>query len=165
MSMNIADLFAAAGLSARGPIPWGADVTEKAAGVYVVSLGSGSTGQTHLVDLPVRQVLPDGLKVDWEYERTRWLRGEEIVYIGKSDRAIQTRLKEFFRHKLGNPSPHAGGQILKLLQCELQIYWSPAEHPYEAEQTMIRAFVKEAGKAPFGNEAKDRTARRVQLLS
>jgi hypothetical protein len=84
------------------------------------------------------------------------------VYVGKTDRPIRKRLGEFRRHQCGNKSPHAGGQVVKLLRCGLWVYWSTAPNPYDAEHTMICAFKEQTGQLPFANEYQGRRQRRIR---
>ena len=149
--VTVAETFKQAGLSPSGLVPWGTDVPESNAGVYVVArVGDPNLG-CKACGLPFIDPLPPNIVLDLEYERRRWLPNEPIVYIGKTDRPLQKRVGEFYGHKCGDRSPHAGGQVVKLLRCDLWVYWSPAPNPYDTELTMICAFKKQAGQVPFGN--------------
>jgi hypothetical protein len=107
--------------------------------------------------------LPSNIDLSREYEERRWLADEPIVYIGQTDQTIRKRLKDFYRHKCGNPGPHAGGQVIKLLRCALWVYWSHADNPYNVEQTMICAFKAKVGQVPYANYdgAKEKRVRRL----
>jgi hypothetical protein len=87
--------------------------------------------------------LPSNIDLSREYEERRWLADEPIVYIGQTDQTIRKRLKDFYRHKCGNPGPHAGGQVIK--------------------QTMICAFKAKVGQVPYANYdgAKEKRVRRL----
>ena len=160
--MTVAELFKKANLSPSSPVPWGTDVPESSAGVYVVArLGDPNVG-CKASALPFMNPLPPAIVLDLDYERRRWLPNEPIVYIGKTHRAIGNRVREFHRHKCGDTSPHAGGQVVKLLQCDLWVYSSPANSPYATELTMIRAFRQEAGQVPFANEDGKRIGKRIR---
>ena len=118
-----------------------------------------------LCGLPFIDPLPPNLVFDLEYERWRWLPNEPIVYIGKTHQAIGKRVGEFYRHRCGDRSPHAGGEVVKLLQCDLWVYWSSANSPYATERTMIRAFRQEAGQIPFANDDEKRIGKRIRPSS
>lgn len=115
-------------------------------------------------DLPLVEPLPRELDLDLEYERKRWLPAEPILYIGKASRSIANRMRSFYRHKCGDNSPHAGGQVLKLLQPGLWVYWAAVADAYETEQAMIKAFEKEAHQPPFANYGGERRRRRILCL-
>jgi hypothetical protein len=162
-NLTVAQLFKKANHSPSIPVPWGTDVTEPTAGVYVVArVGNPEVG-CKACALPFIHPLPPHIVLDLDYERRRWLPREPIVYIGTTHRAIGKRVTEFHRHKCGDTSPHAGGQVVKLLQCSLWVYWSPANSPYVAARTMIRAFRQEAGQVPFANNDGKRNGKRVRL--
>ena len=161
-NLTVAELFKTANLSPSIPVPWGTDVTEPRAGVYVVARVGDPEGGCKACALPFSDPLPPNLVFDLEYERWRWLPNEPIVYIGKTDRSIRKRVREFHRHQCGDTSPHAGGQVVKLLQCDLWVYWAPANSPYATERTLIRAFRQEAGHVPFANEDGKRIGKRIR---
>jgi hypothetical protein len=142
-------------------VPWGADVPEANAGVYVVArVGDPEVG-CKACALPFIDPLPRNVVLDLDYERWRWLPSEPIVYIGKTHRAIGKRVREFYRHTCGDRNPHAGGQVVKLLQCDLWVYWSPVNSPYATERTLIRAFRQGAGQVPFANDDGKRIGKRI----
>jgi hypothetical protein len=157
--LTVAEIFEFAKLSPSGPVPWGADSPETNSGVYVVArvsdLNATCEGALQLSNLC-------GIDLDWEYERQRWLPNEPIVYVGKTDRPLRKRLAEFRCHRCGNKSPHAGGQVVKLLCCDLWVYWAPSGDPYGIEQIMLRAFEKQLGKPPFANQLPGRSRRRIR---
>jgi len=161
-NLTVAEIFKVANLLPSGPVIWGTDPPETNAGVYVIARVDNEKGGCNACALSFQDMC--GIELDLEYERHRWLPNEPIVYIGKTDRPIRKRLSEFRRHKCGNKSPHAGGQVVKLLQCELWVYWSTAANPYDAEHTMICAFKKQTGQLPFANEYEGRGRRRVRHL-
>ena len=107
--LTVAELFQTAGLSPRGPVPWGTDVPESNAGVYVVARVGDPKADCTPCALRFIDPLPPGIDLDLEYERQRWLPSESIIYIGKTDRPIRKRVSEFHTHRCGDKSPHAGG--------------------------------------------------------
>jgi len=146
-------------------VPWGTDVQESNAGVYVVARVGDPEVCCKACALPFIDPLPPDIVLDLENERQRWLPNEPIVYIGKTDQPVHKRVGDFYRHKCGDKSPHAGGQVVKLLQCDLWVYWSPVANPYDTEQAMICAFRQEAGQIPFGNANGKRKPKRIRRSS
>ena len=153
-----------ANLRPYGPVPWMTPVPAEGAGsapgIYMVA--RVNEAMMGCVEAPLKFIdpLPPGLVVDLDYERQRWLPREPVLYIGKTDRPIRDRVREFYNHKCGDPSKHAGGQVLKLLQCDLWVYWSPTTAPLGSEAKAISAFKERAGQEPFGNhETKGRPKR------
>jgi hypothetical protein len=164
--LTVTEIFKVADLSLHGPVQWGTDIAEPKAGVYVVARVSNPNVGCKACALPfIDPPLPPDIELDIEYERRRWLPSESIVYIGKTDRTIHKRLQEFRRHKCGDLSPHAGGQVVKLLQSDLWVYWSPTDTPYDSELTMICAFKSQTGQLPFANELAKRSKKRVRRSS
>lgn len=123
--MTVAEIFQKANLSPSRTVPWGADVPETSAGVYVIARVDDPEVGCNPCGLPFIAPLPPNLVLDLEYEQQRWLPNEPILYV-KTDRPLRKRVREFHRHKCGDTSPHAGGQVLKLLECDLWVYWAPA---------------------------------------
>ena len=128
----------------------------------VARVGDAAVG-CHPSGLPRIDHLPTDFILDLEYERKRWLPDEPIIYIGASTRSIHKRVREFYRHKCGNSAPHAGGQVIKLLHCDLWVYWSPASDPVQSEDDMICTFAKRVGQQPFAN-GNTRGKKRIQRL-
>jgi hypothetical protein len=73
--VTLEELFSAAQLSSGGTVNWGEAIPEVGPGVYVVSLADGY-----------------------------WNEGESIIYIGRTAR-LARRLRQFYRHRHGDPSP------------------------------------------------------------
>jgi hypothetical protein len=140
-TLTVAEIFNEAKLSPRGPVRWGSQISESSAGVYVVAL----VGEANLGCL----VEADYLE---ECERQQWLPGQPVIYIGQTTRqTLAKRVSQFYRHRYGHKGPHAGGQAVKLLRCDLWVYWSTATDPLDSEVTMISAFKRQVGRLPFAN--------------
>lgn len=140
--ISVKELFDAVGLPAFGPVSWGQTVNEERPGVYVIA---GAVNPSERFSC----VVPPGLPPLVE---SRWLRGQNVLYVGQTTRSIMTRIKEFYRHRHGARGPHKGGQDLKLLtNYPLNVYWSPTDHSAEAERRMIEEFVNVTNHLPFGN--------------
>lgn len=163
--MTVFDIFKWVDLLLRGPVPWGAAVAEPDAGVYVVARVDNPLGGCLPCTVPFIDPVPPHRVLDLEYEQWRWLPSEPIIYIGKTDRPICERLAEFRRHRCGDLSPHAGGQVIKLLHCDLWVYWSRSPTPYDTEQRMLCIFKEQAGQVPFANNDGKRRERRVRRAS
>jgi hypothetical protein len=166
--MTVAELFTKAGLTLHGPVRWGDDVPKadagSDAGVYVVARVHDPNGTCEECALPFVSPFPPYLKLSYEYEVERWLSRESILYIGKTDQTIRKRIGQFYDHECGHRSPHAGGQIVKLLQCKMWVYWASARNPEVVETEMIRLFKEQAGKIPFANAEKNRRDKRIRDL-
>jgi hypothetical protein len=158
-NMTVAEIFRKAGLSPRGPVRWETQVPDSSAGVYVVARVGNPASGCEACAVAFIDPIPADLTLDLEYETQRWLANEPVLYVGKTDQPIRKRVGQFYRHKCGDRSPHAGGQVVKLLRCDRWVYWAPAASPYETEQTMIAAFREQAGQRPFANEDGKRPAR------
>jgi len=152
--LTVVELFrkAKAKLSGQSPVPWGTPISECSEGVYVVARVGNANGGCEACELPFKDPLPSNLVLNPEYERQRWLPNEPVLYIGGTTRSLCVRIAEFYCHKVGNKRPHAGGQVVKLLGCDLWVYWSHANDPWDLEFVMLCAFRKKAGQLPFGNE-------------
>jgi hypothetical protein len=127
--VRVSELFEWASVEIRGPVPWGTAVAETASGVYVITLADpASVSVEHLCEAELR----------------RWNTGQEIIYIGRATR-IRRRVGQFYRHEQGRPSPHRGGQAIKLLDAPMQVYWGVTTNSPLAERTMIDAFQTKVG--------------------
>lgn len=138
-------LFSRASVPMRGPLPWRTPIPENGSGVYVIALAEPS------------RVRVDHLDTD---QRSRWVGGEEIVYIGRATR-LRRRLSQFYRHRYGDRRPHSGGQSILLLECPMLVYWGPAADFREAEHRMIETFRATVGAMPFANRVRSAQPRRV----
>jgi hypothetical protein len=168
VSLTVAEIFTKANLSPHGPVPWGTQASESSAdrsGVYVVARVKSPTVSCKACALPFIDPLPPDLDIDLEYESRRWLRTESVLYIGATKRTIRERVGEFYRHRSGDRRPHAGGQIIKLIQCRLWVYWAPAPDPFKSERAMIRAFKEQAEQVPFANYDGKKRRKRVRRLN
>lgn len=157
--MTVAELFRKAKLIPNEPVPWGTPISECSEGVYVVARVGDANGGCEACRLPFRDPFPSNLVLNPEYERQRWLPNEPVLYIGGTTRSLCVRLAEFYCHKVGNKRPHAGGQVVKLLGCDLWVYWSPKTDPEEWEEKMLSAFEKKAGQPPFANAERGKPKR------
>jgi hypothetical protein len=141
-SLTVSELFKHIALLLWGPVRWGAPIPEESPGVYVIALSADANASTSDINA-------DYLETS---QRLRWIPNQPIVYIGQATRqTLATRLRQFYRHKFGAKSPHRGGQALKLLKCDLWVYWSPCDNPRGYESLMLELFEKHTGQLPFAN--------------
>jgi hypothetical protein len=154
--MEVIELFSAVGLSICGPIRWGCPVVESRSGIYVIAQTNQPSQSLCF------EVIPAGIHIDKAYEKERWLPSEQIIYIGKADQPISKRISQFYKHQCGNRSPHAGGQILLLLNCDLSVYWAPSPTPLKTEKEMLSLFKSRTGKLPFANHDGQPRPKRVR---
>jgi hypothetical protein len=139
--ITVAQLFKEAGLKPSGPVPWLQSIEERQAGIYVMSTVSCPSEICETIDVSYLE----------SSELSRWNQLQPVVYIGRATRSLKKRLGQFYRHKLGKRSPHAGGQAVKRLKCSLWVYWAPTEKPIEVERALIDAFAAKVGRLPFAN--------------
>jgi hypothetical protein len=141
-SLTVATLFKGADLAPRGPVRWNTPIPDKHPGVYVIGLSPDANASSSEIDAEYLETP----------ELSRWIPNQPIIYIGQATRqTLATRLGQFYRHKYGAQSPHRGGQALKLLTCDLWVYWSPCDNPLGCESLMLDMFQKHTGQLPFAN--------------
>jgi hypothetical protein len=167
--LTVSELFGTANLSPQDRVPWETGLSDlpKSKGIYVVARVGDPNLDCQPSDLSFKDPLSPNLILDLEYERQRWLPNEPVLYIGGTTRTIRKRMGDFYRHKIGNKSPHAGGQVVKLLICALWVYWSPTTDkadPMETEKAMISSFKEQVGHLPFGNGEQGKS-KRIRGLS
>lgn len=137
-----ADLFKAAGLSpCLQPVRWGTAVPERGPGVYVV-LRAGRAA----------------------------LRGQRILYVGRTQRSLRQRVKEFYKHRYGDPRPHRGGQEVIPFKRDLWVYWAATDNSVRAEHLMIERFRELVDRMPYANRVRasrqsSRTRKQKRIVS
>lgn len=139
-------LFATTKIELGGKVDWQAPVHEKGPGVYLISV-----------------VDPAAVKVEAlaEIDRPKWKPDQQIVYIGRSIR-LSRRLRQFYKHRYGDKSPHAGGQAILKISEPLHIHWAKVEDYPEAEERLIDCFEAQTGRKPFGNRCKAAQTKKSQ---
>jgi hypothetical protein len=96
-----------------------------------------------------------------------WVRGVEVVYIGKATpgkdaaRGLHDRLSEYRRHGAGRRAGHWGGRYIWLLEDseQLLVAWLEVPMPRDAgdvEAELIAAFRERTGEIPFANLTRGR---------
>jgi len=155
-NLTVAEFFSKANLSLCGPVSWETRISDlpKSKGAYVVARVGDPNFGCEACDLQFKDLIPPNPVLDLEYERQRWLPKEPVLNIGGTTRTIHKRINDFYKYKVGNKGPHAGGHIVKLLKCDLWVYWSPTTDttdPMESEKVMISAFKTQVHHLPFAN--------------
>jgi len=152
MGPRAAELMRPLGLVVDGPVIWGQPVRSARPGVYVVELPAPRTSApidhnvlrawiervpTLLLDgaRPTPHELAERLGAFWYPDQT-------VVYIGRTSRAIGSRVEAYYRTPLGNPRPHAGGQWLKTLRDlpRFIVWWAETDADEEYEDALLTAF-------------------------
>ncbi len=170
MPVSVSSLFEAIGAPIRGRVVWGDPVSASSPGVYAVAVRSDPADtrgkrsarfdeaalEDWIASCPAMRLqderpTPETLGA---YLRGFWLADEPIVYIGKAT-CLRRRLRQFFRHRLGRPSPHAGGQWLKTLEGigGLHVFFAATDSADEAAEFEARAlewFGEHAGRGRRG---------------
>lgn len=141
------DLFRQIGIKRSTTTLWGEDVPERGSGVYIVSLENA--------DIAI-----DRLTIR---ERSFWNADQTVIYIGRSNN-LRRRLKQFQRHKYGQPRPHRGGEAILLLEGRKIIQWASVTDYAKAERRLIEAFKARVGRMPFGNRVRSAAIRRATHL-
>jgi hypothetical protein len=124
------EVFEAAGLLPRGPVPWGTSIPEPNAGVYLVELVEAGDRDN----------------------------GQAVLYIGRTKRPLKKRLSEFYRHQYGARAPHRGGQEVIPFAKSLRVYWAVTDDCASAENKMIEHFRRLVGTMPFANRVRSARA-------
>lgn len=146
--MSVVELFDLASLNLCGPVVWDTPILEKAAGVYVIALADPNLIPTFAASADLTDTF-----------QKRWNVDQEVIYIGRAT-SLRKRIRQFYRHKHGAPRPHRGGQDIKLLQADVNVYWAVTDNFCEAEKHMIDAFKLQVGQLPFGNKVRSAQSRK-----
>jgi hypothetical protein len=158
MPSTVNDIFAAAGLTPAGVVPWGIPIPAAAPGVYAVSLCSERrTISSCLPRCPISdeaiakwsRVCPD-LLLDRMHPTVNaigkrlsefWLPDEVIIYIGLAT-SLHSRVGQYYRTPLGARRPHSGGYFLKALDDlpALFVHYATTNDPDDCELRMLARF-------------------------
>lgn len=161
--VTVAALFRDAGIAYPVTIPWGLvpPVPLPAGGIYVVSLRDSIVAKQG-------RAAPRSLPADVS---ARWHRDQPVIYIGKTERNLRVRLREFYGHTLGNISPHRGGEdVLRLRDAHwrLWVHWQtvPPDRAVDAESRMLQLFAlglsdTTGHQLPFANRQRGRRVLRT----
>lgn len=159
MPISVLDLFAGTDTAQIGVVRWGESVPSRLPGVYCVSATKDPSA--HLVDRPAYALSPSvysrlvaarpHLSIDGSpATQTRfadrlgsfWIPNEPVLYIGLAGTSLHGRLQQFYRTKIGDRSPHAGGWWLKTLRDldELYVHFAEWENTATMERGMLERF-------------------------
>ncbi len=172
MPISTAQLMTTIGLAVEGQTAWGVAPPSTNPGVYMISLsGHDDRNEAARPAAPVcKQAVAHWLarvpKLELDGKtgppaselvaclQGFWLPDESILYIGKAT-SLAHRLNQFFRHKLGNRSPHAGGHWIKTLACldTLHVHYCTCGSVAEAEAAETRALDAFAGQVSSTSRA------------
>ena len=142
MPLTVAELVRIENLTAAMPVRWGTAVPEGRGGVYFITRTRDASAVPDAMAAPTTD--PPSIAA--------WLPQEPVLYIGKAT-SLRKRVGQFYRHRYGAPSPHRGGQRLKLLAImdELWVHWAVCESPPGVEERLLRYFRQSIGRLPFAN--------------
>ncbi|PQZ51087.1 hypothetical protein CQ040_18865 [Microbacterium sp. MYb54] len=155
---SVAELFAHAGVVNRGVVRWGEPPSEAGPGVYIVSTVEGPASNAGLSTAPLRpSALEDLLRVRPETAvdgqtatvsmlklrlDAMWAEREPVAYIGLASTSVRTRVRQFYRTRIGARAPHSGGWPIKMLDpAKLWVHYGSVADPREAEAAMVARFV------------------------
>ena len=160
MPSSVSDLLETVEINLTGSVRWNDPIESNKCGIYIVSLSkSPSENCSILKSVPIDLEIVNkwsqvcGLKLDFDSNPSAeaitqrinefWLPDESILYIGQTTRQfLNRRINQFYRHKLGNSSPHRGGHWLKTLSIlsRIFVYYAETNNPKKVEQQLIEAF-------------------------
>jgi hypothetical protein len=159
MTISVGDLFQECGLNPGGVVKWGDQIQLDLPGVYVVAstpdLGDpiGRMGTYHhdpkafhSLKTACPSVTIDGRLATHDELSERigsfWIPNSAILYVGLAGTSVRKRVNQYYRTRIGQRSPHAGGWWLKsLVDLEsLFVHYAAAEDPKSVEAMMLRTF-------------------------
>jgi len=73
-----------------------------------------------------------------------WIPNEPVLYIGLAGTSVATRVGQFYRTRLGDAGPHAGGHWLKTLAGldTIRVWWAATDEPAAMEDALLTAFAR-----------------------
>ena len=84
-----------------------------------------------------------------------------VVYVGRTSAQLRKRVRQFYRHRHGQRSPHRGGQDVLQMDGVKRVHWAPTASFEEAEHLMIEAYRSVYGALPPANKLRIRGRRRT----
>lgn len=163
-TLSASALMRSLGLLVDGPVIWGSPVRSRTAGVFVVE-AADPTEDAPLDHRQIRRWLervPD-LRVDGKPTTPHalanrlaafWVPSQQILYVGRSARAIGARVAALYATELGHSKPYPGGSWLKTLSIlpTLRIWYAETEAHEEFEDALLTQFSAHVdGAVPFAN--------------
>jgi hypothetical protein len=165
MPTCVSDLLSNVGLEVMGQVKWGEKIGRNQEGIYIVAITHDPNKIVCLEDSPISNQkvnewinAVNTLRLDRERPTSTklstrlsefWLPDETILYIGKASRSINKRVNQYYRTRLGQKSPHAGGHWLKILSIlnDLNVYWCECSNSNEMEDKLLNNFMKRVSKS------------------
>jgi hypothetical protein len=160
MSFTVENLLKDTNITITRKVKWNEEIWNTSPGIYIVSMSdnpnenNGSKPEPHFSIDAIKEWIKNAktLKLDRKKPKPAelvthlssfWLAEENILYIGATERPLEERLKELYRHKIGKSSPHSGGQWLKALDNldRLWIYIAECEQPKLKESILLYKFM------------------------
>lgn len=126
-------------------------------GIYVVFRKNSDEMPRMLAAGPVSEHNGKALAYPKDFLEKKWVSGTRIVYIGKSDSSLRTRIRTYMNYGKGKDAPHRGGRAIWQLPDadELVIGWKTINSSLSArelEAKLISEFKgRNGGKLPFAN--------------
>lgn len=174
MPTTVKQLFDAFEIKNFNKVTWWTKFSDDNEGVYIVSLSpyydeNLSSSSPIFDDIKLKywiDKLPtftlDGVKPTVQTLKMRlsefWLTDESILYIGKAPNrsngnGISNRVGEYYRTKLGDRSPHSGGQWLKTLANvnSMTVFYGQVKNSSEIEVKMFDYFMKNISQISLMN--------------
>ena len=169
--MTVKELLDKFGLECVDSVKWGDSVGINDEGVYIISTSMKPDENLGITPKPkfdekalenwidkCPSLTIDGDRATIENLKEKlekfWLPKENILYIGKTT-SLAKRIRQFYRHALGDTKPHAGGHWLKTLANinDLYVYFiSTNDNTSEwKESNLLEYFSTEVGEIPFAN--------------
>ncbi len=172
MPSTIQELLDAAGIELADQVKWRTMISDDKPGIYIVSISSAADkNEEYSLSKPpidsnivtvwlntVSTLKLDGSRPTMERLVSRlsgfWLPDETILYIGKADTSLRSRVGAYYRTRLGKSGPHRGGHWLKTLSVldELSVFWSTpliqdGESMEKIQDDLLSVFVTNVSQA------------------
>lgn len=159
MTISVGELFDECGLRSAGVVQWGNQVELDVPGIYIVASTPNLDDPGGQVDNyrpnfeafdALRSVCPrvtvDGFPATSEKLAERigafWIPETAILYVGLAGTSVRKRVSQYYRTRIGQRSPHAGGWWLKTLEDlhSLHVHYAAADSPKSTEARLLETF-------------------------
>ncbi len=160
MPTSVLDLLETVPIDLAGSVRWNYPVESNECGIYIVSLSKNPSENSGILkSAPINiEIVKQwsqvcGLKLDNTSNPSVkaiaqrisefWLPDESILYIGQTSRPLSIRVDEYYKHELGDSSPHSGGRWLKTLSNlrSIWVHYAETPTPEKVEEQLIETFV------------------------
>lgn len=159
MTISVGELFDECGLRSAGVVQWGNQVELDVPGIYIVASTPDLDDPAGQVDnyrpnfeafdalgSVCPRVTVDGFPATSEKLAERigafWIPETAVLYVGLAGTSVRKRVSQYYRTRIGQRSPHAGGWWLKtLVDLEsLFVHYAEAQTPRLAEDRLLKTF-------------------------